>query len=96
MMKQVWGLCRGLRLGGEGKHSTRKQVVAHARSAVKKRVVAVEAVEQWRVKLLAFEGELEKIKEEEVRGSVVLVRGWWGCGLMACRGKRWCRVMRGR
>lgn len=43
-----------------------KQVVAHARSAVKKRVVAVEAVEQWQAKLLAFEGELEKIKEEEV------------------------------
>lgn len=43
-----------------------KQVVAHARSAVKKRVVAVEAVEQWQAKLLAFEGELEQIKEEEV------------------------------
>jgi ATP-dependent RNA helicase DDX27 len=43
-----------------------KQVVAHARSAVKKRVVAVDAVELWQAKLLAYEGELEKIKEEEV------------------------------
>ena len=80
MMKQVWGLCRGLRLRGEGNHSIPKQVVAHARSAVKKRVVAVEAVEQWRVKLLAFEGELEKIKEEAVRGSVVCCVGGWGGG----------------